>query len=71
MKENQQILRRIQKAEPAYNHIEWEEEAQKNEKILANISQFKREPSGNGRKKCSLEDDSPFGHRNYHDSIHE
>ncbi|KAL7486137.1 hypothetical protein ACHAW6_011720 [Cyclotella cf. meneghiniana] len=71
MNENQQILRRIQNAEPAYNHIVWEEEAQKNEKILANISQFKREPSGSGRKKGSLDDDSIHGYMNYYNTIPE
>lgn len=71
MNENQQILRRIQNAEPAYNHIVWEEEAQKNEKILANISQFKREPLGSCRKKGSLDDDSIHGYMNYYNTIPE
>lgn len=74
-KENQQILRRIQNAQPAYNHVEWEEEARKNDKILENISEFKtRHGGGRGRGGgggVGLEDDSIFGYMDYYDSIPE
>lgn len=31
--ENQRILKRIQEVPPAYNHLEWEEEAKKHDEI--------------------------------------
>jgi hypothetical protein len=74
-KENKQILRRIQNAQPAYNHVEWEEEARKKDKILENISEFKtRHGGGRGRSGgggMGLEDDSIFGYMDYYDSIPE
>ena len=54
-KENYQILRRIQDARPTYNHLKWEEEAKVNNKILANICEFK--PKDNKKFKSYEEDD--------------
>jgi len=31
--ENQRILKRIQEVPPAYNHLEWEEEAKRRDEI--------------------------------------
>ncbi|GFH51493.1 hypothetical protein CTEN210_07969 [Chaetoceros tenuissimus] len=39
--QNLQILKRIQQAKPTYNHKKWEEEAKANDRILANICEFK------------------------------
>lgn len=38
--ENQAILRRIQMREPTYDHLQWEEDAKKNERYAANIREF-------------------------------
>lgn len=38
--ENQRLLKRIQETEPAYNHLEWEEDAKKRAAIIANMSEF-------------------------------
>ena len=40
-KQNQQILKRIQEAQPTYDHLKWEEEARTHDNILANICEFK------------------------------
>mmetsp|Transcript_36549 Transcript_36549/g.44106 ORF Transcript_36549/g.44106 Transcript_36549/m.44106 type:complete len:186 (-) Transcript_36549:61-618(-) len=40
-KQNQQILKRIQESQPTYDHIQWAEEAQASDRILANICEFK------------------------------
>ncbi len=40
-KQNHKILKRIQGARPTYNHKAWEEEARANDRILANICEFK------------------------------
>ncbi|KAL7511456.1 hypothetical protein ACHAXN_009533 [Cyclotella atomus] len=63
-KENQQILRRIQNAQPAYSHMKWEEEAMKSDKILENISEFKMRP-GRKHRESPLDDDSIFGYMDY------
>ena len=70
-KENQQILRRIQNAQPAYSHMKWEEEARKNDNILENISEFKTRHGKKQKENYGLEDDSIFGYMNYYDSIPE
>jgi hypothetical protein len=38
--ENQRLLKRIQETEPAYNHLEWEEDARKRAAIIENMSEF-------------------------------
>jgi len=38
--ENQAILRRIQGAEPVYNHWKWEEEGMKHSRLVESISEF-------------------------------
>ncbi|RLN89078.1 hypothetical protein BBJ28_00004890 [Nothophytophthora sp. Chile5] len=38
--ENQAILRRIQMREPTYDHVQWEEDAKKNERYAANIREY-------------------------------
>uniref|UniRef100_K3WRK6 Cilia- and flagella-associated protein 97 n=1 Tax=Globisporangium ultimum (strain ATCC 200006 / CBS 805.95 / DAOM BR144) TaxID=431595 RepID=K3WRK6_GLOUD len=42
--ENQAILRRIQMREPTYDHVQWEEEAKKNERYAANIREYTDDP---------------------------
>jgi len=69
-KENQQILRRIQNAQPAYSHLKWEEEAKKNDKMLENISEFKKRREKK-QKEYTLDDDSIFGYMDYYDSVPE
>jgi len=39
-RENQHILKRIQQAQPIYNHIQWEAEHKKNSNYLANCSEY-------------------------------
>jgi len=39
-KENQSILKRIQQAQPVYNHIEWEGSSRKNVNYLKNIAEY-------------------------------
>eukprot|EP00607_Mallomonas_marina_P009739 CAMPEP_0182420840 /NCGR_PEP_ID=MMETSP1167-20130531/5928_1 /TAXON_ID=2988 /ORGANISM="Mallomonas Sp, Strain CCMP3275" /LENGTH=181 /DNA_ID=CAMNT_0024597337 /DNA_START=193 /DNA_END=738 /DNA_ORIENTATION=- len=38
--ENQRLLRRIQEAEPCYNHLQWEEAAKTREVYLRNMTEF-------------------------------
>jgi len=38
--ENQRLLKRIQETEPAYNHLEWEEDAKKRATYIANMSEY-------------------------------
>ena len=38
--ENLQILRRIQHKEPYYNHLEWEEQARRDEEYLRNCAEY-------------------------------
>lgn len=38
--ENQAILRRIQLSEPTYDHVQWEEDAKRNERYAANIREY-------------------------------
>ena len=40
-RQNKQILKRIQEAQPTYDHLKWEEESQAHDDILANICEFK------------------------------
>jgi len=40
-KQNQQILKRIQEAQPTYDHLKWEDEARAHDDILENICEFK------------------------------
>ena len=65
-KENQKILKRIQDARPTYNHIGWEEEAQRNREILENISEFKTRPV---RKNKDDDVFDEFGYLDFYDSI--
>merc|ERR1719401_2813384 len=39
-KENQSILKRIQQAQPVYNHIEWEGSNRKNNSYLKNCAEY-------------------------------
>jgi len=39
-RENQSILKRIQQAQPVYNHVEWEDEHRKNSNYLRNRCEF-------------------------------
>merc|ERR1740130_360669 len=39
-RENQHILKRIQQAQPALNHIQWEAEHRSNQRYLANCSEY-------------------------------
>lgn len=65
-KENQKILKRIQDARPTYNHIGWEEEAQRNREILENISEFKTRPVSKAKDDDVFDD---FGYLDFYDSI--
>jgi len=38
--DNRRLLERIQKTLPAYNHLQWEREAEAREKILMNMTEF-------------------------------
>jgi len=38
--ENQKILNRIQKAQPMYNHVKWEEDHQKQQRLLRNCCEY-------------------------------
>eukprot|EP00961_Rhodomonas_salina_P018589 250223-Rhodomonas_salina.4 len=38
--ENMQILRRIQSKEPHYSHLEWEEQAKRDEEYLRNCAEY-------------------------------
>jgi hypothetical protein len=38
--ENNRILRRIQDAKSAYDHVQWEEDAKQREKYISNMSEF-------------------------------
>ena len=40
-RENQQLLHRIQNAQPYYDHAEWLEEARRNQQYMRNICEFK------------------------------
>jgi len=48
--ENQRLLRRIQEAEPCYNHLKWEEAAQTREVYLRNMTEFPDTFEENRRK---------------------
>uniref|UniRef100_A0A7S1KQX3 C2 domain-containing protein n=1 Tax=Percolomonas cosmopolitus TaxID=63605 RepID=A0A7S1KQX3_9EUKA len=39
-KENQAILKRIQRKQPVYNHMDWERDRQKNEQYIQNICEY-------------------------------
>ena len=41
-KQNHKILKRIQEARPTYNHHLWEDKAKFNDRILANICEFRQ-----------------------------
>jgi hypothetical protein len=66
-KENQQILKRIRAARPTYNHQKWEEEAKVNDRILANICEFKT-PARKDIKPILGDEDSIFGYLDFYDS---
>jgi hypothetical protein len=38
--ENNRILRRIQEAKSAYDHVQWEEDAKQRQKYISNMSEF-------------------------------
>lgn len=38
--ENQRLLKRIQEADPVYNHLDWEEEAKRRTLYMKNMSDF-------------------------------
>merc|ERR1719182_1216405 len=42
-KENQHILKRIQQAQPIYNHIQWEAEHRRNQHYLNNCAEYPRQ----------------------------
>lgn len=69
-KENQQILKRIQAARPTYNHRKWEDEAKVNDRILANICEFKQ-PARKDEKPIIGDEDSIFGYLDFYDSVPE
>ena len=69
-KENQQILKRIQAARPTYNHQKWEDEAKVNDRILANICEFKQ-PARKDEKPIIVDEDSIFGYLDFYDSVPE
>jgi hypothetical protein len=61
MKQNHKILERIQNARPTYNHNVWAEEAKKNNKILANISEFKTKRINSSSRRIKMRhDDDDF-----------
>jgi len=47
--ENQAILKRIQKAQPIYNHVEWEDSYRRSENYLRNKCEFPPMPSSRGK----------------------
>jgi len=49
--ENQNILKRIQKAQPIYNHVEWEDSYRKSTSYLRNTCEYPPIPSARG-KSC-------------------
>lgn len=66
-KENRQILKRIEDAQPTYDHSRWEEEADENDRILQNICEFKPQPYGSeqsrtGRTRGYLDDGADDEH---------
>ena len=38
--ENQRLLKRIQEVPPAYNHLEWEEEAKRRDEVMKNMTSY-------------------------------
>lgn len=49
--ENQAILKRIQRAQPMYNHVKWEESHKRNQEYLRNCCEYPlvlRKPLGSG-----------------------
>jgi len=38
--ENQRLLKRIQEVPPAYNHLEWEEEARRRDEVMRNMTVY-------------------------------
>eukprot|EP00985_Skeletonema_marinoi_P019423 scaffold11135_cov128-Skeletonema_marinoi.AAC.3 len=69
-KENQQILNRIQAARPTYNHRKWKDEAKVNDRILANICEFKQ-PARKDERPMIGDEDSIFGYLDFYDSVPE
>ncbi len=54
--ENQRLLKRIQEVPPAYNHLEWEEEARRRDEVMRNMTVYpemleKREKEAAEEKK--------------------
>jgi hypothetical protein len=39
-RENQHLLKRIQEVPPAYNHLEWEEEARRRDEVMRNMTVY-------------------------------
>jgi E3 ubiquitin-protein ligase TRIP12 len=50
--ENQAILKRIQKAQPIYNHVEWADSFRRSESVLRNICEFPPMLSTRGSAKA-------------------
>lgn len=60
-KENQSILRRIQQAQPVYNHVEWEHNHQKNTALLNNCAEYPVVLRSARRKEVTSEMSPLFG----------
>lgn len=61
--ENQRLLRRIQEVPPAYNHLEWEEEAKRREvikKCMALYPEFYEDPKN--QTKSMIKSDTLMSH---------
>ncbi len=48
--DNQRLLKRIQEAEPCYNHLTWEESEKERSKLLKNMSEFPESFQENRRR---------------------
>ena len=42
--ENQKLLKRIQQRQPTYNHLEWEQERERNEHLCERICRYPYRP---------------------------
>jgi hypothetical protein len=57
--ENQNLLKRIQEVPPAYNHLEWEEEARRRDEVMRNMTVYpemleKREAEAKEKKAKTI-----------------
>ena len=46
-KENHSLLKRIQERAPTYNHLQWEQDREKNEQLCDRICRYPYHPAGN------------------------